>query len=150
VQVAVPTPFDKTAHNGLEQYTWDEEKKRIKVKYTFNDGSFTGKETVVYQKGRVNPDSKNSARWQVKPWLGLFYMPFWLDYVVLDVDTANYSYLVASSPETTGLGSWLYIMTREQCVTDQYLEKLRESASKAGWDMSKAVRVPQQPAGANN
>ena len=82
--------------------------------------------------------------------MGLFYMPFWLDYVVLDVDTANYSYLVASSPETTGLGSWLYIMTREQCVTDQYLEKLRASASKAGWDMSKAVRVPQQPAGANN
>lgn len=65
VQVAVPTPFDSTAHNGLEQYTWDDDKKRIKVKYTFNDGSFSGKETVVYQKGRVNPNSENGARWQV-------------------------------------------------------------------------------------
>merc|ERR1719163_231029 len=41
VQVAVPTPFDSTAHNGLEQYTWDDDKKQIKVKYTFNDGSFS-------------------------------------------------------------------------------------------------------------
>ena len=86
----------------------------------------------------------------MKPWLGFFYMPIWLDYTIIDVDTSNYSYLVASSPETSGFGSWLYIMTREKCVTDQYLEPLRASAAKAGWDMSKSMRVPQQPQGANN
>lgn len=72
-------------------------------------------------------------------------MPIWLDYVVIDIDTTDYSYLVASSPETTGFGSWLYIMTRQQCVTDKQLEPLRTSAAKAGWDMSKSIRVPQQP-----
>ena len=63
VQVAIPTPFDKTAHNGLEEYTWNEKKQRVDVKYTFNDGSFTGKQTVVYQKGRVN--SKVAVCWRV-------------------------------------------------------------------------------------
>jgi hypothetical protein len=47
VQVAIPTPFDSAAHNGLEQYEWDDKEKRIKVKYTFNDGSFTGSDFSV-------------------------------------------------------------------------------------------------------
>ena len=33
VQLAIPTPFDRTAHNGLEQYSWDDAKKRVSVKY---------------------------------------------------------------------------------------------------------------------
>jgi hypothetical protein len=65
VQVAIPTPFDKTAHNGLEQYTWDEKNKRVAVQYSFKEGSFNGKEVVVKQKGRVNPKSTNGAMWQV-------------------------------------------------------------------------------------
>jgi len=49
----------------------------------------------------------------VKPWLGFFYMPLWLDYYILDIDTKDYSYLVASSPATSGFGAWMYIMTRQ-------------------------------------
>ena len=40
-------------------------------------------------------------------------MPIWLDYVILDIDTKDYSYLVASSPATSGFGAWMYIMTRQ-------------------------------------
>lgn len=104
VQVAVPTPFDTTAHNGLEQYTWDEEKQRIKVKYTFNDGSFTGKETIVYQKGRVNPESKNGARWQVRcaAYVRLR--------VVSDIETESVRSVAASPPvsvcHNTAGGGW--------------------------------------------
>ena len=141
VQVAVPTPFDKGAHNGLEQYVWNPRKQQVDVKYTFNDGSFSGKQTAVYQKGRVNPANSSGAQWQVKPWLGLFYLPFWLDYTIIDVDTS--SHLVASSPETTGFGAWLYIMTRQKKVSEDFLNPLRASAAKAGWDMSRAQRVPQ-------
>ena len=49
----------------------------------------------------------------MKPWLGFFYMPLWLDYYILDIDTKDYSYLVASSPATSGFGAWMYIMTRQ-------------------------------------
>ena len=40
----------------------------------------------------------------------------WLDYYIVDIDTTDYSYLVASSPETTGFGAWMYIMTRQQVM----------------------------------
>ena len=66
VQVAIPTPFDKTAHNGLEQYVWNTKKNRVDVTYTFNEGSFTGKQTVVKQKGRANPDCSTGAKWQAR------------------------------------------------------------------------------------
>ena len=66
VQVAIPTPFDRTAHNGLEQYVWNTKKNRVDVTYTFNDGSFTGKQTVVKQKGRANPKCSTGAKWQAR------------------------------------------------------------------------------------
>ena len=55
VQVAVPTAFDQSAHNGLEQYTWDEKRKRVKVRYTYNDKSPDGPVKEVLQTGRCNP-----------------------------------------------------------------------------------------------
>jgi len=143
VQVAIPTPFDRGAHNGLEQYSWDEEEQRVKVKYTFSSGSFEAKPTVVYQKGRVAPGSEDGTLWQVKPWLKLCYLPVWLSYVIIDVDEA-YSHMVCSSPKTSGAGAWMYIMTREPVVDDALLEPLKQAAAAAGWDLSKAERVPQQ------
>jgi len=104
VQVAIPTPFDRGAHNGLEQYSWDEEEQRVKVKYTFSSGSFEAKPTIVYQKGRVAPGSEDGTLWQVKPWLKLCYLPVWLSYVIIDVDEA-YSHMVCSSPKTSGAGN---------------------------------------------
>ena len=82
----------------------------------------------------------------VRPWLGLFYLPMKLPYIVLDIDAENYTYLTASSPSTTGMGSWLYIMTRQKVVSDEFLAPLRKVASDAGWDLSKSERVPQSEA----
>eukprot|EP00614_Pseudopedinella_elastica_P002526 CAMPEP_0172597774 /NCGR_PEP_ID=MMETSP1068-20121228/17739_1 /TAXON_ID=35684 /ORGANISM="Pseudopedinella elastica, Strain CCMP716" /LENGTH=170 /DNA_ID=CAMNT_0013397371 /DNA_START=9 /DNA_END=521 /DNA_ORIENTATION=+ len=144
VQIAIPTAFDRNAHNGMERYEWDEKRKRVKVTYTFNQGSFAGRKNTVYQVGRVHPKSENGTEWQVAPWIGFCYLPSWLPYVVLEVDEENYSYLVASSPSTGGMAPWLYIMTREQVVADSVLEPLKAAAANAGWDMSKSERVPQQ------
>jgi hypothetical protein len=44
--------------------------------------------------GRVHPSSSNGTHWQVAPWLGVCHLPFWLDYIVVDVDANDYSYLV--------------------------------------------------------
>ena len=55
---------------------------------SFNNGSFTGNPMTVFQTGRVHPKSSNGTLWQVAPWLGVFYLPFWLDYVIIDVDPA--------------------------------------------------------------
>jgi hypothetical protein len=89
VQVAIPTPFDKTAHNGLEQYTWDEKNKRVAVQYTFKEGSFNGKEVVVKQKGRVNPKSTNGAMWQVNDHMEDNYKTICADIVAYDILTGR-------------------------------------------------------------
>ena len=52
--------------------------------------------------------------------------------------------MVASSPSTDDTVPWMYIMTREQEVTDDMLEPLKATAAKAGWDMATAERVPQR------
>jgi len=72
-------------------------------------------------------------------------MPLWLDYYILDIDTKDYSYLVASSPATSGFGAWMYIMTRQKTVSEEYLKPKMEVAAKNGWDMSQSIRVPQEP-----
>lgn len=143
VQLAVPTAFDKHAHNGVELYEWDSAKSRVKVSYTFTDKSFEGKETRVYQRGWVNGANPNNTTWGVSPWLGVFYLPFRLPYMIIDVDE-KYTRLTASSPSTTGMGAWLYIMTREPVVGEEELDPGRKAAAAAGWDLNQLVRVPQQ------
>ena len=118
VQVAVPTPLDSGASNGLEQYSWDAEKERVSVVYDFDTPK--GKKMTVQQIGGVT-DKEFGTTWWVKPKIGFFYLPFKLPYLVIDVDTENYQWLTASSPKTTGIAPWLYIMTRDQVVTDEYL-----------------------------
>ena len=140
VQVAVPTPLDSGASNGLEQYSWDAEKERVSVVYDFDTPK--GKKMTVQQIGGVT-DKEFGTTWWVKPKIGFFYLPFKLPYLVIDVDTENYQWLTASSPKTTGIAPWLYIMTRDQVVTDEYLAPRIALAEKAGWDMAKSERLPQ-------
>lgn len=146
VQVSIPTPFDRNAHNSCENYVWDERNQRVRVTYTYNDGSFNGRKKTLFQVGRVDPSSDSGTKWQVAPWLGIFYLPAWLPYHIIDIDAENYSYLVASSPSTGGMAPWLYIMTREKVVADDYLEPLKAKCAAAGWDMGRSERVPQQAA----
>ena len=105
---------------------------------------------LLHQVGRVHPRSSTGTTWQVAPLVGFFYLPFWLDYVIIDIDADNYNYMVCSSPTRTGMAPWMYIMTRSKQVSESALEPLRASAAAAGWDMSKASRVPHAdaPAGA--
>ena len=140
VQIAWPTPFDRRASNGLEQYWWSEERQRVAVKYTFNTPR--GKQVVFEQRGGVDAKNPNGTTWWVQPKVGPFFVPFRLPYVILDTD-ATHSYLVATSPSTTGFGAWCYIMTREKHVSDDFLAPLKKTATDVGWDAEKAERLVQ-------
>ena len=96
------------------------------------------------QIGRVNPANGNGTAWQVAPYICCFPLCCWLDYIIIDVDTEGYSWMVASSPSTEGTVPWMYIMTREQEIADNMLEPLKATAAKAGWDMANAERVQQR------
>lgn len=112
--------------------------------YTHQSGSFEAKPSSVQQIGRVNPANRNGTAWQVAPYICCCPLCCWLDYIIIDVDSEHYSWMVASSPSTDDTVPWMYIMTREQEVTDDMLEPLKATAAKAGWDMATAERVPQR------
>jgi len=116
----------------------------VSVKYTHQSGSFEAKPSIVRQIGRVNPASETGTSWQVAPIICCCPLCCWLDYIIVDVDTERYSWMVASSPSTEDMVPWMYIMTREQEVTEESLAPLRQKAKEAGWDMSKAERVQQR------
>lgn len=113
--------------------------------HSFNSKSPTGKQKSFVQIGRVSQSESNNTLWQVKPWLGICYLPMWLDYVIIDTDQSH-SYMICSSPSTTGTGSWLYIMSRQAIVSDDFLAKHKQTAADAGWDVSKCERVLHQSA----
>ena len=141
VQIAWPTPLDRKASNGLEQYSWSEELQQVAVKYTFNRPN--GKQVVVEQRGGVNHKNPNGTTWWVQPKIGPFFLPKRLPYIILDTDV-KHSYMVATSPSTTGFAPWCYIMTREKHVTDELLAPMKEKAVAVGWDPDKAERLVHQ------
>jgi lipocalin len=142
VQVAWPaTSFEVGGSHGLEQYTWDEKKQQVKVAYTMQRKGKETAEVLVRQRGGVRKENPNGTTWWVQPKIGPLYLPFKLGYMVIGAQED--SYLVASSPSTTGLGAWCYIMTRDKQVTDAFLEPLKKTAVDAGWDPAKAERMVQ-------
>ena len=144
VQLAVPTALDRDAHNGVEKYTWDAEHSRCQVEYTFNKGAFDGKSKTLYQRCWFN--SKTGTTWAVSPYLGFFYLPVKVPYLIADLDE-GYTRMLASSPATTGMGAWCYFMTREAVADEATLEWGRAAAAAAGWDASQLTRHPQRPRG---
>lgn len=143
VQYGIPAvaAVEDGGHNGKEHYTMDPITKRVKVAYTFNEGSFVGKVNASGQIGRVA--SPNGTHWQTKPIIGGCTFPCWINYYVVDVDRTNYEYMTASAPGAW----WVYVMTREQVVDDKVLEPRLELLRSKGIDMSKLRRMPQQKAG---
>ena len=83
--------------------------------------------------------SANGTHWQVKPLIGWFRVPVWLDYYIVDVDTENYSWIIAAAPS----GWWIYIMTREKVVGDAALAPHLEFLKSKGVNLSKVTRFNQ-------
>ena len=56
--------------------------------YTHQSGSFEAKPSSVQQIGRVNPANRNGTAWQVAPYICCCPLCCWLDYIIIDVDSA--------------------------------------------------------------
>jgi len=135
VQRAIPAVkfLEKDARNGKEEYSWDKQKNRIDVKYTFNAGSLNGPLRTVRQVGWVT--NKKGTKWAVSPRIGGIRFPFKLPYLIIDIDTKNYTYLTA----TGGLNSWMYTMTREKKPSAKLLQELEARVADYGFDMTRVL-----------
>lgn len=136
-----PTPFEIGAHNAIENYTWNEKKKRVDIDFTYNDKSFEGKSKSIKQKGFVVDGLK--TEWKVSP-----FWPLKLPYIVLECSNNStlttskdnlYEYCVIGYPSR----AYLWIMAREKQMDDTlYGEILERLQTQHLYDLDGLYTVP--------
>ena len=139
VQGLLPNYFEKGAHNSLEQYEWtDEAAGKLKVTYKYRTGSFTAKESVMRQDGKIH-NAETGADWRVKPYLLGMAVPTWLPFLV--IETVPDQYMVVGYPDR----SYLWIMARQPILDEEvYQGAVKRCKEEHGYDVSTLYRVPQQ------
>jgi len=127
------TFLEKEVHNGLEKYTWNPEKERIDVDFTYNQGSLTGPKKSIPQKAWVSDDVSNS-RWKVSP-----FWPFKFDYLIVALDE-NYRWTAIGVPDQ----KYLWIMARDWKNPNTTVEAAVKRLKETGYDTDNLIRVPQE------
>lgn len=127
------TFLEVDVHNGLENYTWNQEQQRIDVDFTYNKGSLTGPQKSIPQKAWVyNQETK--AHWKVSPmW------PFKFDYLIVDLDE-NYLWTAIGVPDQ----KYLWIMARDWQNPEPTIQAAIKRLEAKGYDTKNLIRVPQQ------
>lgn len=132
VIASIPTPFEKGVYNGLETYTWNEQKQRIEVSFTFRKGGFEGEKKEITQKGWIE-DPVGKAHWKVQP-----FWPLKFDYLVIDL-AKDYSWTTVGVPDK----SYVWIMARKHTMSVEDYQKAIERLRQLGYDLEKLQKVPQ-------
>lgn len=99
IMANIPTTFEKGAFNAVESYTWNEAEKRIDINFTYNKGSFDGKEKSIPQKGFIYDKTTNAER-RVQVW-----WPLKFSYIIQDL-AEDYSDAIVGVPNRATFGSW--------------------------------------------
>lgn len=124
--------FEKDLVGVTANYSLREDGK-IKVVNSGYKNKFSGKFKSITGKAKI-PDKSNPAKLKVS-----FFLFFYADYYVLELDTNNYSYaLIGSSSE-----NYLWILSRTPTLPDDIYNMLVEKASIRGYNISRLYRVPQ-------
>lgn len=131
VIAVIPTPFEKGAVNGVENYSLNKD-GTIQVRYTFRKGSLEGKKKVMYQKGWIY-NSETNADWRVRPvW------PLKLPYYILELDE-DYSYTVIG----TNNYKYLWIMARKPAMEKTVYDEIVKRMGQRGYDTEK-IQIMRQ------
>lgn len=132
VIASIPTPFEKGVYNGLETYSWNEEKQRIDISFTFRKDSFEGPKKEITQKGWI-ADPVGKAHWKVSP-----FWPLKFDYLVIDL-AEDYSWTTVGVPDK----SYVWIMSRTPKMSVENLNKAKSRIEKLGYKMEDLLVIPQ-------
>lgn len=133
VQAGRFTMFEKDPYNSIEEYTWIESEKKIKIDFSYNQGSFTGPVKKIPQTGWIK-DEVNNSHWVISPmW------PFKFDYLIIAL-AENYEWTVIGVPNQ----KWFWVMSKTPQLprekTDEIINKIKES----GYDVSNLQYVTHQ------
>jgi apolipoprotein D and lipocalin family protein len=127
------TFLEKDAHNAVEIYTWNAEKQRIDIGFTFNKGSLDGELKSIPQKAWIENPQTN-AHWKVSP-----FWPLKFDYLVIGLDP-DYQWTAIGVPS----GKYLWIMGRNPQVADSKLQEIVQTVSKTGYPVENLTVIPHR------
>jgi apolipoprotein D and lipocalin family protein len=127
------TFLEKDVHNGLERYTWNEDKNRIDVDFTYNKGSLSGPKKSIPQTAWIfNQETK--SHWKVSPmW------PLKFDYLIVALDE-NYRWTAIGVPDQ----KYLWIMARDWRNPESTIAEAVRHLKDSGYNTENLVRVPHQ------
>ncbi len=132
VQAGRFTPLEKDVTNALEKYTWNNEKKSIKIDFSYNQGSFQGPVKKIPQTGYIQ--DKTNAHWKISPlW------PLKFDYLIVALDP-DYQWTAIGVPSQ----KYLWVMTREAQFPKERLEQVLKEIEAVGYPVDNLTIVPQQ------
>ncbi len=127
------TYLEQGAHNAVEIYTWNKDKERIDIDFTYRKDSFEGKQKSLPQKAWI-VDSVTNAHWKVQP-----FWPLKFDYLILAVD-AEYTWTAIGVPG----GKYLWIMARTPTLAPEKMDEILRQLNAIHYPVDKLVPVPQR------
>lgn len=127
-----PHRFEKDLVGVTATYTLKENGK-ISVLNQGYKNTFEGKHKTANGRGRI-PDANVPGRLQVT-----FFLCFWADYLILELDPEYQYVLVGSSTP-----DYLWILSRTPQMDESIYMMLVEKAKSLGYDVSKLEKVPQK------
>lgn len=128
---ARPTFFEKDVYNGIENYQFDS--NEVKIRFSFNQGGFEGKEKVIKQKGTIHNKTTN-AHWKVSPmW------PLKFDFLIIDL-AEDYSWTAVGVPST----DYLWIMARRYDHSTAEIEAMIQSVAAKGYPVHDLKTIAHQ------
>ncbi|MFO0692103.1 MAG: lipocalin family protein [Polyangiales bacterium] len=127
----LPAKNERNAYDAIEHY--DVEGERIRIRYTFREGSHEGERQELHMRGWVH-DERTRAEWRVRP-----FWPLALAYVVVALDP-DYQTTVVAHPSR----KYAWIMARTPTLAPDALEPLVETLREQGFDTTRLRYVPQR------
>lgn len=129
-----PHSFEKNLQGVTATYTLLPNGKISVLNQGYKNG-LDGKLKKAKGKARV-PDPSNTGHLQVA-----FFLCFYADYYILELDTVNYSYALIGSSSP----NYLWILSRTPVMDNFTYVFLTEKAKNLGYDLSRLEKVAQKP-----
>lgn len=133
VIASIPTFIEQDAFNAIESYTRTGD-RRIATTFRFNKGAFDGPLKTYEPVGYVSDDPSNAI------WGMQFIWPVKADYRVMYLSEDYMQTVIGRNKR-----DYVWIMARTPAIPEADYNALSNLIADQGYDISKLVRVPQQP-----
>jgi lipocalin len=127
----MPAPFEKDLVGVTATYSMRDDGK-VNVLNQGYKNSKDGKKSVALGKAKFAGDP-TKGHLKVS-----FFLFFYGDYIIIDLDKDNYQYALVLSPP-----SYAWILCRNPTLDKAVIDRLIQKAKGLGYDTSKLIMVPQ-------